>query len=520
MSSRSYWKRRSLLLEQLLDTRAEKTVREIARLYGLAQENIYAQIERVFASYVKGGALTEGQAMELLSAHDTEIARAELMEQWRRASGQVKKDIWARLSAPAYANRITRLQVLRDQLYAQARMMGLSEVAYVRDRLSDTFQQSYYRTIFDTQQYAGQYFDFSRLDDNQIKAALATDWSGSNWSSRIWNNNELFANAVQDTVTVGIMAGLRYDEMRDNLMDVIGMDDSHGARYRSARLVKTECAFVANQGHLLGYEAAEIEHYIFLATLDMVTSEVCRELDMQRFPVAEAEAGTNLPPMHPHCRSTTMPDMTDEELSKIQRFARDASGNPITVPGNMNYREWYAKYVAGQGEQWRDKAHRTKSKDRQQWLDYRRLLGEDAPKSLEEFQQIKYNNADKWAALQLERYKADIRSDIRAGKYDLTFNYEKQSRHLLDNTGYIPGRSYLSYSSDDLATLQAYVYQYAGTGELQLDKKNLWKKTEVVAFPEVIGWVLKEDGTTFETKYGKIHYSRTGIHVVPFLSGE
>lgn len=347
MSSRSYWKRRSLLLEQLLDTRAEKTVREIARLYGLAQENIYAQIERVFASYVKGGALTEGQAMELLSAHDTEIARAELMEQWRRASGQVKKDIWARLSAPAYANRITRLQVLRDQLYVQARMMGLSEVAYVRDRLSDTFQQSYYRTLFDTQQYAGQYFDFARLDDNQIKAALATDWSGSNWSSRIWNNNELFANAVQDTVTVGIMAGLRYDEMRDNLMDVIGMDDSHGARYRSARLVKTECAFVANQGHLLGYEAAEIEHYIFLATLDMVTSEVCRELDMQRFPVAEAEAGTNLPPMHPHCRSTTMPDMTDEELSKIQRFARDASGNPITVPGNMNYREWYAKYVAG-----------------------------------------------------------------------------------------------------------------------------------------------------------------------------
>lgn len=132
----------------------------------------------------------------------------------------------------------------------------------------------------------------------------------------------------------------------------------------------------------------------------------------------------------------------------------------------MNYREWYAKYVAGQGEQWHDKAQRTKSKDRQQWLEYRRLLGENAPKSLEEFQQIKYNNADKWAALRLERYKADIRSDIRAGKYELTFNYEKQSRHLLDNAGYIPGRSYLSYSTDDLATLQAYVYRYAGTGEL------------------------------------------------------
>jgi hypothetical protein len=69
---------------------------------------------------------------------------------------------------------------------------------------------------------------------------------------------------------------------------------------------------------------------------------------MQRFPVAEAQAGTNLPPMHPHCRSTTMPDTSDATLRKIKRFARDpATGKGITVPGNMSYQEWYGKYVAG-----------------------------------------------------------------------------------------------------------------------------------------------------------------------------
>ena len=123
MNSKNYWKRRALLLEQLLNTRADATVQQISRLYGLAQEQIFQQIEKVFASYVKGGALNPDKAMQLLTVRETVEARAALMEQYRKATGQVRRDIWARLSAPAYANRISRLQALRDSLYTQARMV-------------------------------------------------------------------------------------------------------------------------------------------------------------------------------------------------------------------------------------------------------------------------------------------------------------------------------------------------------------------------------------------------------------
>ena len=409
MNSKNYWKRRALLLEQLLNTRAEATVQQISRLYGLAQEQIFQQIEKVFSSYVRGGALNPDKAMQLLTVRETEEARALLLEQYQRATGQVKRDIWARLSAPAYANRIGRLQALRDSLYTQARMVGLDEVSYVRDRLSDTLEPSYYRTTFDIQQYTGEGYDFSLLNDNQITAALAADWSGKNWSERLWDNNQRFADAVEDTVTVGIMAGLRYDEMRDNLLHVIGMDETEGAKYRAARLVKTECAYIANQGHLLGYQAAEIERYIFLATLDLRTSEVCRSLDMKRFSVAEAQAGENLPPMHPHCRSTTMPDMTDEQLRKVSRAARDpATGKGITVPGDMKYRDWYKKFVEGHPQaQAREKAVKNKAADREQFRRYRAVLGENVPKTLEEFQRMKYTDGEKWAVL-----RQDIKTEL------------------------------------------------------------------------------------------------------------
>ncbi len=351
MNNRDYWKQRSLNLEQLLHTRAEQTVRQITGLYDKAQEHIVEQIEKTFSTYVKGGTLNEQKANRLLTVRETEEAREALREQYQTATGQVKRDIWARLSAPAYANRISRLQALRDDIYAQARRAGLSEVEYVSDRLSDTLEQSYYRTIFDVEQYTGEGYRFDLLGDNQITAALSANWSGKNWSDRLWDNNQRFADAVEETVTVGILAGLRYDEMRDNLLSVIGLDDTQGAKYNARRLVMTECSYIANQGHLMGYQAAGIEYYIYLATLDLRTSEICRKLDGQRFPVAEAQAGTNLPPMHPHCRSTTMCDMSRVQLNRVNRAARDpVTGKSVTIPGYMTYREWYAKYVEGQNK--------------------------------------------------------------------------------------------------------------------------------------------------------------------------
>lgn len=213
-----------------------------------------------------------------------------------------------------------------------------------------------------------------------------------------------------------------------------------------------------------------------------------------------------------------MPDMTDAELSKIKRAARDpVTGKSVTVPGDMTYQEWYAKYVTGNAQAEANKqATQNLSADRRQFERYRSVLGEDAAKTLAEFQRIKYNNSNEWNELQASYTREKLKADIRAGKYNLTVNPEKQARHILDSNGYIPGRSYLNSSEGDADAVQALVPQYAGTGEPQLDKKGKWRHTEVVALSRPIGWVVRKDGTEVETNRFKIHYSGTGIHIVPF----
>lgn len=111
--------------------------------------------------------------------------------------------------------------------------------------------------------------------------------------------------------------------------------------------MRTESAYVENAAQARAYDEAGIEKYRFVAALDKRTSEVCATLDGKVFELSKAKAGTNYPPMHPFCRSTTIADFGDEELAGLERRAKDENGNTVKVPADMTYQEWYGKYVEG-----------------------------------------------------------------------------------------------------------------------------------------------------------------------------
>ena len=74
--------------------------------------------------------------------------------------------------------------------------------------------------------------------------------------------------------------------------------------------------YAFNQTTKLSYEEAEIEEYEFLAEIDNRTSEICKKLNGEKFKVKDARAGVNYPPMHPHCRSTTVAVLDFDNFGK------------------------------------------------------------------------------------------------------------------------------------------------------------------------------------------------------------
>jgi SPP1 gp7 family putative phage head morphogenesis protein len=81
-----------------------------------------------------------------------------------------------------------------------------------------------------------------------------------------------------------------------------------------------------------------ITDWQFVATLDDRTSIECQSLDGQIFPLGEGPR----PPIHPNCRSTTIP-VLDKAFAGLQegatRIAKGPDGTEI-VPADMTYHEW------------------------------------------------------------------------------------------------------------------------------------------------------------------------------------
>lgn len=361
MKAAEYWKRRTVDLEHLLQARTTATMVEVNRMYAQGVDQINAQIERILRRYVKNGQISQAYALQLLSAGQTAQERERLLEQLQQTKEpQARRELITMLDAPAYADRISRLQALQNAIRAEAVAMGVREERLAKARLTDTLKQAYYRTVFNDQKQNGLY-DFRLISDRRVQAALTHKWSGKNYSDRVWKNNAAFCKRLQRTIEVGCMTGMTLHDMEERLLeDCIGADSDSGQRYCASRLIRTEVNHFSNQGFLEGYKAAGITRYRFMATLDLRTSAICRQLDGKTFLVEEAKAGENLPPMHPFCRSITVP-VTNNRTGT--RWARDpVTGKSMTVPADMTYSKWYEKYVEKKGGVIRG-AHSPKDKD-------------------------------------------------------------------------------------------------------------------------------------------------------------
>ncbi len=306
-----------------------------------------------------------------MSVQQTKEARRELEELLERTTDQaLRQELITQLNAPAYGYRIAALEALRDQVYFEAKAIGNDSVAYTESRLKDLYDLGYYRTAFDLSQYEGVNVPFSQLSGGRVEAAINAYWTpdvdtlAGNYSTRIWADTTQLAENVRDIVTRGLMTGGNYADMAAELAAQMGdvqftkkMDadgstrtvaTGSGAKYRATRLIRTEGNYITGQAKLQSMRDAGYEKYEFICLLETRTCSVCGGLDGKQFPVAEAQPGVNMNPIHPNCRCFVSPVVSKRLMEAGTRGAQvDATGRKETVPASMTYQEWYEKYVKG-----------------------------------------------------------------------------------------------------------------------------------------------------------------------------
>lgn len=261
--------------------------------------------------------------------------------------------------------------------------------------------EAYYKSIYEIQKMSSFAFSFNTIDTKAIDTVINSKWSGKNYSKRIWSNTKALSQDIKEELLLGLVTGRSEREMANIIANKFAQGSSV-----ARRLIRTESCYLAEQMEMKSYEECEIEYYRYLATLDLRTSEVCRGLDGKRFKVSEQQPGLNCPPMHPWCRSTTIADISDIELAQMERRARDPiTGKNKTVPANMTYQQWHEKYVNGKPEaELEEKKIKNHSFDRRQHEQYREILGNNIPEKLDDFQNMKYTDSERWIELK-EAYR-------------------------------------------------------------------------------------------------------------------
>lgn len=375
MRSKDYWEKRSEQRVHESQKNADKTIIQISGAYDGAIKNLNDDIQNIFVNYQLKTGLEASEAKRILNQKiPNQVYKIMLKTYPTVKHEKTKKWLKNKINAQAYKARITRAEALKESIYLQMKTLADVELTKSEALYLDTIKESYYKTAFDFQKGIGYGINVAAMSDKTMKGILNNPWSGKNYSSRVWGNTSYLAEQLNNIVTDGIVSGKDWRKISRELqaqMDV--------GKFASNRLVRTEVAYMSEQSSIASMKENGTESVEILATLDKRTSKICQKADGDIIPIDKIRIGSNHPPFHPYCRSTSVPVIDMDTVGT--RIARDPqTGKNYKVPANMKYNDWKQTFVAPAptikgNKQSTDKFDMHKAK--QETVDFLRNVGTD-----------------------------------------------------------------------------------------------------------------------------------------------
>ena len=318
--SKEYWEKRARENENKVYKKASDLKKELDVHYIQAKREIQKSINDLIARYMFKTDLSYADAMKYLTSKEFKEFRMSLeeyeaeIERLSEINEELANKLRIELETLAMKSRITRLDSLKTQIDIELSKKISKDYNVVEKGISEV-----YRDFFKIQTT-----DFGLTGVNTVlpkktlKMLMQQPWSGANFSERIWGNSEALGKVLKQEIIQSFMQGVSVKDLSDRIEKRFEND-----RYNTERLVRTELNYAFNQTTKLSYEEAEIEEYEFLAEIDSRTSEICKKLNGEKFKVKDARAGVNYPPMHPHCRSTTVAVLDFDNFGKEKEVKQE-----------------------------------------------------------------------------------------------------------------------------------------------------------------------------------------------------
>lgn len=327
--------------------------------YDMAIVDIKNSITKLYSTFQSDNNMNYQQAQEILTGSEFRVWRKTMREYQdminRETDQETRNLLQLELNTLAMRTRITRLEALESEIKVAVDKLSHEENILIGKGVEEMYKERYYKSMYELTKVGNKKaIDLTTnhligLNDEAVMRVITMPWSGANYSKRIWHRNYNVANSVMQSITRHLQSGEDVRRLIDEMSDTMKAVPRHNVE----RLLQTELTFARGQADIKMYDDLGVTRYRYLATLDLRTSKECQNLDGKEFEIRKAVPGTNYPPMHPNCRSTTVPLIDDEDIEDDSgtRAARNEKGKTHWVDSKLNYNEWKEKYVLKGGTQ-------------------------------------------------------------------------------------------------------------------------------------------------------------------------
>ena len=304
MNKNSYWADRARKDKLKVIKTGEKGINNLKRLLLLNIKDVEKQIKDFYDTYGNNPA-------EEMSHKEWQQYKSRLKKLAKSNPQDATIQRLAKQNIPKY--KIDRLRALELDLQMQLTEVTLGQEKGIYKTLDDVSKVS--QATLATRMNKTLGLTFTAISANKMKQILMSDWSGANWSERLWKDRQKVGKKLSQVLQKGIPQGVSLQKMSRELRDLTG--ESFNDAFR---LIRTETAFIDTQVTFEGFEQARkelgLEYYMYDAFLDSRTSAICREMDGKYFKITEREIGINAPPLHPSCRSHIQLILDDEDMKE------------------------------------------------------------------------------------------------------------------------------------------------------------------------------------------------------------
>ncbi len=305
MNSQEYWRKREeeWILRQL--TQDQDQSKAIAKKLQASLDAIQKEIDANWERFAgrEGVTLSEAKKKALKMDVESFARKAKAYVETKDFSSKANDE----LRLYNVTMRTNRLELLKSQIGLELIAMSDDLDQYMAETLTKSGEEEAMRQ-------AGILGETLSKDYKKTAEEIANaSFQGATFSQRIWGNSEVLKAELDRLLTKSLVQGRNPREMARELRTLFDR-----SQYEAERLMRTETARVQISMQMRSYLDAGITEYQFIA--EPSACPTCAALNDKIFKVEDFLAGKNAPPMHPHCRCSTVPYFDEETQINGERI--------------------------------------------------------------------------------------------------------------------------------------------------------------------------------------------------------